>query len=90
MPEFDTDGERTSIEDQKAIAKRMTARILGKPVPGEEIDNGTPFTDDQLTFLAMAFRDLLPRLGRRGRKLLKQNYDPVSTTFSLWHTGKRE
>jgi hypothetical protein len=89
MPEFET-GERTSIEDQKAIAKRMTARILGKPVPGEVPDNGTPFTDDQLTFLAMAFKDLMPRLGRKGKKLVEQDYDPVSTTFSLWHTGKRE
>lgn len=79
MPAFETNGERTSIEDQKEIAKKMIAKMTGKPMPGELADNGTPFTDDQLTFLAMADRDLLIQLqlgetrllshfGRKGRK----------------------
>lgn len=90
MPEFETDGKRTSVEDQKAIAKRMTAKIFGRSLPEDTPDNGTPFTDDQLTFLTMAFRDLLPRLGRKGKKLRELDYDPVSVTYERWTAGKRE
>ena len=89
MPEFETGGERTSIDDQKAIAKRMMTKIMGKEAI-EEPSNGTPFTNDQLTFMAMAWRDLLPRLGYKGKKLLEQNYDPVSVITPMWQRGRRE
>jgi hypothetical protein len=93
MPEWAEGGNnRPNLdkEERKEIADKMMAKYMGKPFKGEVSNNGTPFSDDELTFLAMAFRDLESKLGWRGKRLLKKKYDPISETFLNWKEGKRE
>ena len=83
MPEgFEMEGgQRLSGDQQEALAKKLTEQIMGTPT------GAAPFTEEQLEFLSMAFRELLVMLGREGLVLL--GYNPVSVAYNMWRNGER-
>jgi hypothetical protein len=86
MPEVDMgEGQRMSADQQEVLAKKLIDGVDAEQ--RTETKGECPFSQEQLEFLALMFRDILITIGQS--PLVLVGYNPVSEAYMKWKNGVR-